>query len=144
MSDYIIIKKSVLPDYLNNVLKAKKMLESNQVKTIKEACEKCNISRSSYYKYATYIFETSDKNKGHLAEINFIILDKPGSLNRIITCLQDFNANIISIYQAMPLNNYANIQITLDTKNLNIDIGTLIDELKKIEVCKKADLALIE
>ena len=55
MSDnYLIIHKSVLPDYYEKVLEARRLLESGRVREVSEAVRRVGISRSTYYKYKDY------------------------------------------------------------------------------------------
>ena len=50
-NQYYVVKQRALPQVLLNVVKAKKLLESEQVETIHDATEAVGISRSSFYKY---------------------------------------------------------------------------------------------
>ena len=50
-SDYFVVHKSLLPQYLEKVIKARELLNSHEVETITEAVRKVGISRNTYYKY---------------------------------------------------------------------------------------------
>ena len=49
--DFLIVNRKMLPDYLDKVIYARKLLESNEVSTITKAVEVAGISRNTYYKY---------------------------------------------------------------------------------------------
>ena len=46
--NYLIVHKSVLPDYFEKVLEAKRLLESGKVREVSEAVRRVGISRSTY------------------------------------------------------------------------------------------------
>ena len=50
-NDYLIVHRRILPDYLDKVIYARKLLETHEVSTITSAVEKAGISRNTYYKY---------------------------------------------------------------------------------------------
>ena len=50
LQNYLIIHKSILPDYYEKVLAAKRLLETGKVKEISEAARQAGISRSTFYK----------------------------------------------------------------------------------------------
>lgn len=143
MSDYYIIKKEVLPDYMENVLKAQKLINDKSL-SITESCNICNISRSTFYKYKNMIYEMKEFTKGRTAQLSLLIDNVTGSLNEVIKVLNLFDANIITINQSMPLNNTAIVQVTIDISNMTLNIDELINELKKLKITKKAKLISIE
>jgi chorismate mutase len=143
MSDYYIIKKEVLPDYMENVLKAQKLINDKSL-SITEACSICDISRSTFYKYKNMIYEMKEFNKGRTAQLSLLIDNITGSLNEVIQVLNQFDANIITINQSMPLNNIASIQVTIDISKMTLNIDELLIELKKLKTTKKAKLISIE
>ena len=52
---YLIVSTSVLPEYFEQVVKTREMIESGEI-NISQACQKNNISRSTYYKYKDNVF----------------------------------------------------------------------------------------
>ena len=51
LENYLIIHKSILPDYYEKVLEVRRLLESGRVKDVSQAARQVGISRSTYYKY---------------------------------------------------------------------------------------------
>ena len=48
-SDYLIVNKKLLPDFLDKVIEARNLLESREALTVTEAVQKAGISRNTYY-----------------------------------------------------------------------------------------------
>ena len=51
-----------------------------------------------------------------------------------------YNVNVITINQNVPINNVANVTITVDTFDLKIKIGDLIRKIGGTEGVKKIDI----
>ena len=71
--NYLIIHKSVLPDYFEKVLEARRMLESGKVREVSEAVRRVGISRSTYYKYKDYVFEPAETTGGRKAVLELML-----------------------------------------------------------------------
>ena len=54
-SDYLIVHRKILPEYLDKVIYARNLLESHEAATITEAVQMAGISRNTYYKYKAEI-----------------------------------------------------------------------------------------
>ena len=50
-SDYLIVHKKILPEYFNQVIQARALLENHEVETVTEAVKKVGISRNTYYRF---------------------------------------------------------------------------------------------
>ena len=53
LDQYLIIHKSILPEYYEKVLEARHLLEDGRIKDVSQAVREVGISRSTYYKYRT-------------------------------------------------------------------------------------------
>ena len=60
LEHYLMVHKSILPEYYEKVLFARHLMESGKVREVSQAVRQAGISRSTYYKYKDYIFEPSD------------------------------------------------------------------------------------
>ena len=60
LSNYLIVHKSILPEYYEKVLECRRLMESGKVREVSQAVRQIGISRSTYYKYKDYIFEPTD------------------------------------------------------------------------------------
>ena len=61
---YYVVKDKAIPEVLIKVVEAKRLLTADKMMTVKEATDKCGISRSSFYKYKDDIFPFDDSSKG--------------------------------------------------------------------------------
>ena len=70
LDQYLIIHKSILPDYYEKVLEARHLLEDGKIKDVSQAARQVGISRSTYYKYKDYILEPTDFTGGRKAVLS--------------------------------------------------------------------------
>lgn len=141
--EYLIVHKKLLPPYLDKVIEARNLLNNHEVDSISKAVKKVGISRNTYYKYKDYVYELKDSQQRE-AIISLILKDSPGTLSEVINTITGRNCNIVTISQAIPLNNMASVLMTIDISNLDGSIDKLITDLKKLKATKKVDLSAIE
>ena len=70
---YLLVDKSILPDYYEKVIEARAILASGKVKDVSEAVKTVGISRSTYYKYKDYIFALNSDTTCHKAILSFTL-----------------------------------------------------------------------
>lgn len=68
---YYVVKEKAIPDVLLRVVEAKRLLNSDKSISVKEAADRTNISRSSFYKYKDDIFPFNDNAKGRTITQNY-------------------------------------------------------------------------
>ena len=137
---YYIVHKKILPDVIKKTVEVNELLQQNEKMTINDAVNLIGISRSAYYKYKDYITPFYHMDKEKMVTLSFILAHKQGVLMRVLKDISDMSANIITINQGIPLQGYANVSISLETGNLDIDIEEMIDELSRIDGVKKVEL----
>ena len=81
-AEYLIIDKSILPEYFELVLKAKSLVEDEN-KSVSFACKETGISRSTFYKYKDKIFKTS-QTYGKKIILTMKLSDAAGVLSNIM------------------------------------------------------------
>lgn len=131
-SEYLIVSKSVLPDYFEKVIEARDLLRSGKVREVSEAVRIVGISRSTYYKYKDHVFHPSEDGPGKRAVFSMMLSHKKGTLGRVLNVLSNFGANILTITQNPPLGGRASVVISMDVTNLTADISDLINVLGRI------------
>ena len=129
---YYIIKKSALPEVLLKVIAAKKLLETDKVETVQEATDAVGISRSSFYKYKDDIFPFHENTKGRNITLLLQMQDQPGLLSCVLNKIADFGANILTINQAIPVNEIALITICIEILPSAQDFSILVEGIKKL------------
>lgn len=143
MSEMYLVDQKMLPDFIEKILKIKEDLASDSSLNVSDACKQEGISRSTFYKYKDLVFKAS-KNMTCKAILSFKALNETGVLSNVLMLLASYNANIITVNQEMPINNYAFITITLDITNLNVTMDEVINGLKSKKFIRKVELIAFE
>ena len=130
--DYYVVKKKALPEVLLKVAEAKWLLDSERVSTIQEAADKVGISRSSFYKYKDDIFPFHESSMGRSITIMLQLDDEPGVLSGILKCVADYQANILTIHQAIPINGVTSVTMSIEVLRSTGDVSELMNALEQI------------
>ena len=130
--DYYVVKKKALPEVLLKVAEAKWLLDSERVSTIQEAADKVGISRSSFYKYKDDIFPFHDSSMGRSITIMLQLDDEPGVLSGLLKCVADYQANILTIRQAIPINGVTSVTMSIEVLRSTGDVSELMNALEQI------------
>ena len=94
LSNYLIVHKSILPEYYEKVLACRRLMESGKFKEVSQAVKQVGISRSTYYKYKDYIFEPSDLNSSRKAVFSMMLDHAPGVLSALLACISECGASV--------------------------------------------------
>ena len=60
---FYLVREEILPEAIKKTIKVKDMLKRGEVRTINEAVEKMDLSRSAYYKYKDFVFPFYEASK---------------------------------------------------------------------------------
>jgi chorismate mutase len=143
-SDYLIVNKKILPDYMEKVIEARNLLETKEVSTVTEAVARAGISRNTYYKYKDYVFAQHEASASRHAVLTLILKDEAGSLSSVISTVTEMNTSILTISQALPVAGKANVLITLDISGMKCTIEDLTKTLKNLPATRSVHLDAIE
>ena len=141
---YLLVDKDIIPSYYEKVIEARTLLASGKIKDVSEAARVVGISRSTYYKYKDYVFNTNTDTDGKKAIISFTLAHKTGILGEVLRKLSEYDANILTITQNLPINSKAHVVATLDVSGLKTEIDTLIKEINSIDKVTGTKLIAIE
>ncbi|MBQ7275777.1 MAG: ACT domain-containing protein [Bacilli bacterium] len=141
-NQFYLVHKKILPDFIDDIIKIKDEIEEDGL-SVSNACEKHNISRSTYYKYKDYVFKPI-KNSTSKAIISFRALNVKGVLNSVLAVFAESNANIVTLNQDVPIKDYAFITVTIDISKINIQFDSLLNKIKNIDNIKKVELIAFE
>lgn len=144
LSDYLIVEKSALPDYFIKVVEAHRLLQSGVYSQVIDAVHAAGISRSTYYKYKDKILEPSQLTVGRKASLMLQLNHRAGMLSKVIGTLSDWNANILTITQSLPIHGNANIMMSIDLSQLSRGIDDMIEELSRIDGVDQVRLLALE
>ena len=139
---YLLVDAAAAPDVFLKVAEAKNKLASGKCRTINEAIESVNISRSAFYKYKNYVFSYSETSREKITTLFFTLEDVAGILSEILRVLASFGANVLTINQNIPLNGIANITVSFRTELNSSD--DIVKELYTIEGINKIDVLAME
>ncbi len=142
--EYLIVHKSVLPDYYEKVLEARRLLESGKVREVSEAARLAGISRSTYYKYKDFVFEPAEASGGRKAVLELMLDHQPGVLSAVLSRLFGAGANILTITQSLPVLGKASVTLSVDVGSVSRGIGSLVSALESVGGVESVRLLAIE
>ena len=130
LENYLIIHKSILPDYYEKVLQARRLLESGRVRDVSQAVRQVGISRSTYYKYKDYIFAPADMAGGRQAVLAMMLDHEPGVLSALLQRISTAGGSVLTITQSPPIHGRASVTLTLDVSGLSGPLAALVESLE--------------
>ena len=130
LDNYLIIHKSILPDYYDKVLEVRRLLESGTVREVSQAVKQVGISRSTYYKYKDYILEPSEMATGRKAVLSVMLSHEPGVLSTVLAHISDQGGSVLTITQSLPIHGKASVTVTLDISGMPGPMTQLITALE--------------
>lgn len=130
---YFLVRQKAVPEVLLKVVEAKKLLESEKVMTIQEAADVVGISRSSFYKYKDDILPFYDNTKGKTVTFVLQMDDEQGLLSDLLRIVAVYKANILTIYQSIPVNSVATLTLSVEIRS---DTGSLSGMTEEMEAMR--------
>lgn len=132
-SKYYIVEAHVLPEIAVKVLKAKELLDEGRVKFVSDAVKAVGVSRSAYYKYHDSIRPFFEYQEHQTVTLGLSLVDNPGVLGRVLKWLAQFELNVLTINQTIPINRVANVTITFETLGSSVSIDEIIGSFDACE-----------
>ena len=129
LDQYLIIHKSILPEYYEKVLEARHLLEDGRIKDVSQAVREVGISRSTYYKYKDYILEPTDFSGGRKAVLSMMLTHERGVLSALLIKISDARANVLTITQSLPIHDMASVTLSLDLSGITLTVAELVDAI---------------
>ena len=130
---YYVLNKKAVPEVLLKVVEAKRLIESRKVSSVQEATDMVGISRSSFYKYKDDIFPFHDDTKGKTVTLVIELDDESGLLSDILKVIAEYNCNILTIHQSIPINGIASLTISVEVPDSIEDIATMLSDIEDKE-----------
>jgi chorismate mutase len=129
-SKYYIIEESALPEIFEKVLKAKELLETGEAKTVAQAAESVDLSRSAFYKYRDLIQPLRNFKTESVVTFHVTLHDRPGVLSKLLSVFQESGTNILTINQSIPTSGVAPVTITAVTEHMCISMDAFLTALR--------------
>lgn len=139
-STFYLVKEEILPEAIKKTIKVKEVLKSGEVKTINEAVEKMGLSRSAYYKYKDFVFPFYEASREKIISLSILLEHKAGVLSRVLNTIANDGGSILTINQGIPLQGVANTTLSIETKDLLVDMEALLDKLRMIDGVKRLEV----
>ena len=144
LENYLIIHKSILPEYYSQVLEVRRLIETGKSKDISQAVKMVGISRSTYYKYKDFIFEPSELSGGRKAVLSMMLDHSPGVLSAVLSCISEMGGSVLTITQSLPIHNRASVTISLDVSSMVCELSGIVKRIENTNGVEQAKLVAIE
>lgn len=139
-SVFYLVREEILPEAIKKTIKVKELLKRGEVKTINEAVEMMDLSRSAYYKYKDYVFPFYEASREKIISLSFLLDHRAGVLSRVLNSIANDGGSVLTINQGIPLQGVANVTLSIETKDLLVDLEALLDKLRMIEGVKRLEV----
>lgn len=137
---FYLVQEDILPEAIKKTIKVKEILKLGEAKTINEAVERMDLSRSAYYKYKDYVFPFYEIAQGKIVSITVSMSNDPGMLSSILRAIAESNGSILTINQDIPLQGIANVTIAFETKDLSTTLEECLENIRNIRGILKVEI----
>ncbi len=144
LENYLIVHKSVLPDYFEKVVYARRLLENGSAADVSSAVKMTGISRSTYYKYKDYVLEPSVMNEGRKAVLSVMLAHETGVLSALLSRISEAGCSVLTITQSLPIHNRAEVTLSMDISSMPGTIEVLLTDLSSTPGIENPKLLAIE
>ena len=69
--NFFLVKEDILPEAIKKTIKIKEILKRGEARTINQAVEMMDLSRSAYYKYKDYVFPFYEASQEKIVSLAF-------------------------------------------------------------------------
>ena len=129
---FYLVQEDILPEAIKKTIKVKEILKLGEVRTINEAVEMMDLSRSAYYKYKDYVFPFYEIAQGKIVSITISMSNESGMLSSILRAIAEANGSILTINQDIPLQGIANVSIAFETKDMRGSMEDLLNGIRSM------------
>ena len=144
LDNYLIIHKSILPEYYEKVIQDRRLLEDGKVREVSQAVKQVGISRSTYYKYKDFILEPTDIAGGRKAVLSMVLTHEQGVLSALLLCISEAGGSVLTITQSLPIRGKASVTISLDISNMSCSLTELLEKTERTSGVEQARLVAVE
>lgn len=138
--EFYLVRTDILPDVMLRAVEAKVLLNSGKCKTINEAIQKVNISRSAFYKYKDSVLPFHTMVKEKIITLSIHLEDRSGTLSNLLTVVAQAGSNVLTINQTIPLLGRATITLSIETASMTVGIDKLVKQMQQLDAVDKVEL----
>lgn len=102
-SGFFLVREEILPEAIKKTIRVKEMLKRGDARTINEAVEKMELSRSAYYKYKDYVFPFYEASRNKIVTLTLLLEHKKGVLSSVLNTISADSGSVMTINQGIPL-----------------------------------------
>ena len=137
---FYLVREDVLPEAMKKTLEAKEMIERGKVESVWDAVQRVDLSRSAFYKYRDSVFPFHTIVKERLITLFFYLEDRSGTLSQLLQIISSSGCNVLTIHQTIPLQGRANVTLSINTTEIEINIEELLTKLRRLEFVEKVEV----
>lgn len=138
--EFYLVRADILPDVMLRAVEANILLNSGKCKTINEATQIVNISRSAFYKYKDSVLPFHTMVKEKIITLSIHLEDRSGTLSNLLTVVAQAGSNVLTINQTIPLLGRATITLSIETASMTIGIDKLVKQMEQLDAVDKVEL----
>lgn len=138
--EFYLVREDVLPEAMRKTIEVKQLLEQGEVKTIFDAVQMVDLSRSAYYKYKDSVFPFRAIVKEKIITLFFYLEDRTGTLSNLLKIVANTGCNVLTIHQSIPIQGKANVTLSLDISQMETGLEKLIHTLRQLEFIERVDM----
>ena len=139
-TDFYLVKEDILPEAIKKTIRVKELLKRGDVRTINEAVERMDLSRSAYYKYKDNVFPFYEASQNKIVTLTFLLEHKKGVLSSVLNTISADSGSVLTINQGIPLQGVANATISIETVNLAVDLEALLEKLRTLNGVRRLEI----
>lgn len=130
---YYVVRERALPDGLLKTAEVNRLLAANRTMTVLEAADAVSIGRSTYYKYKDDIFPFNEHSQGRTITMMLQLNDVSGLLSNVLNRIAKYEANILTIHQAIPVGGVASVTVSMEVLSSAGDISEMLRDIESLE-----------
>ena len=140
MTGVYLVREENLPKAIKKSILAKELINRGEVRTVNEAVEKANLSRSAYYKYKDYVYSFFEATRDKIVTLALLISHRPGTLQDVLRVIAEEGGNVLTINQGLPARGAATVHISLETAKLRSDFQTLLEKVDVVDGVQRLEV----
>ena len=144
LDQYLIIHKSILPEYYEKVIEARRLIETGKIKDVSQAVREVGISRSTYYKYKDFILEPTEISGGRKAVLSMMLNHEQGIQSALLQRICEARANVLTITQSLPIRDRASVTISLDVSEVDGSMEDFVAKLTEVPGVEQVRVLAVE
>lgn len=136
---YYLIREDILPEAILKTAQAKEFLASGSVDSIKEAVEKADLARSTFYKYKDGVHPFFDGQTMKIINLSLYLRHQPGVLFQVLDSIAQVGINVLTVNQNLPLQGMANVTLSLEMEKAQVSGEELVGKLSALDGVTKVE-----